>query len=933
MLRHLKVILLTILLVIILTIDAHASNDMDGFMPSTENFTDSSIVAVYELYDNANYSFDVEDVNGLFHPIKAAFLAVANFLVSSIFGLHVMLTRFVTFILVSCYKVNIFNLIPDAINYIVAAVKRGLYDGFYELIIAAAGLFGIYKTYKGVKTSGYRILLSSVIILGLSVWFFSNPSGFGRSLNTATEFISANVLYEVTKPAAEADNYRITGPDDAVVLLGNQYWDMAVMKPYEFIQYGTVGKHDPAEFLAENPGSDRRADLVEGYQDSLSSFTYFGQAARLVKAFLMFLIGLVYNICMLAISILIVYNQGGAMFWVCFAGLFFLFSLYPKHGLKLIMRWALETFGFLLKRIVITIGLSIYFAITIALYSLTGDYGYLTVILLNITILFFAIINHKKIFELLMGMITMDQAMVNAGMQKESFGSKVAKGAVVAYTGKKLFNTLKESRQMHKKKSFEKGYRKKAESLLTKRYGMEKEEAVRNANQELMKRYNTEKQQAEARADERRKNVKPAYSSFVKQAMANREMGLPLFTKEQLASVAAEHGEHAEEVLNQRFMQEKIAAEKEAERLKARIKPEYSSFVNKVHKRREQDGKISFTDEEIQSVIKYSDFVKGVDFRNQKGYSPFSDEQISSTLNYMYKLKEEGSDPDRLLYTEVEGKSERKIRDDQVMLDRKLKQDKKQLKNKAKENNRTIEENIEGVLSRHTKPMVMAKLLAKRTGRTVLEDGIGIPLPKQKSETEEHRQNPVLQKPSVQSASNTAAVDTPNAGQTSGADTQQIMRSSSSHENKSVEEKKIVNTVETRKVTESNRVDNRDEITRDTEVVNRQKVKEKIINTADSVNITASVKMDDTSTIGFSGEGIFKTDGVATAQSIKKSGGVHASDVVMVAQALSKKTKDQQLESLLRKFKKQQSKDPFEESGKPLNDFEEEKESLPEVVD
>ncbi|HEX3029581.1 MAG TPA: hypothetical protein VHT34_09835, partial [Clostridia bacterium] len=98
----------------------------------------------------------------------------------------------------------------------------------------------------------------------------------------------------------------------------------------------------------------------------------------------------------------------------------------------------------------------------------------------------------------------------------------------------------------------------------------------------------------------------------------------------------------AKKGLNDRYSAEKRAADERAQR--TGNPPEYSGFVNNAMANG-KDGKPMFTEQQLDEVSNYSDFVREVDERKKTGLFPFSDERISSTLDSMYKFRKEGVDP------------------------------------------------------------------------------------------------------------------------------------------------------------------------------------------------------------------------------------------------------------------------------------------------
>lgn len=796
--RYTALMILIILIAMTFITSSAAPPDSDGFIPDISALTPKSgITAIYSQYPFANYAFDIEEGKG-FIDLNG----VLNFIPNLIFLPLVLLTKMTTYMLVSCYKVNIYNIMPDAINNIVWAIKDGLFEGFYELVIVFSGVFGIYKTYQGAKTSGIKVGLSSILVFGLSTWFFLNPSALASGLNQGIEVISVKVLYEVTKVADPDMSGQIKSEDDAIVLMSNMFWEIAVNKPYELIQYGTIGKYDPNEFLKNEPGSDVRQDLANTYAKDNSYFTMSGVPARVAWAFVILIIGIIYNACILIIAATIAFNHFGSLVWICFAGLFFLAALYPSYGLKVLGKWAIETFGYLLKRLVITIALSIYFAIAMVIFSMANEYGLLAVLVYNIILLIFAITKYEKIYELLMGLFTGNQGMVNSGMQKESLAGKASKLAVTAYAGQKLYSNLKKGIEHNKQKSFEKHNKNKAVNVLTDQYNQDKQEAKRNSESKLTARYQKEKEEAEKRGE--RTNRPPEYSKFVQQADQREKNNLPMWTEKQ-----------------------------------------------------------------IEENLEDSDLVRQVDYRISKGYTPFSDEQVKSKLNTMYKLKKEGNDPERLLYTNVEGKNGEQIKKDQIWKEQQIKDRKAQLNDDKRHNTEKIEDNIESAVGPHFKAQILAKSVARKGIRAIGENI-------KDSETEKvetDKETKVISfNEKIKEKVNTEVETEININEKL-KNIKNIDQNTTKNEHKNIEVNATTNVTEKQNTKENHTINNTIETNKTTENIDTENIKETIKN-------IKTVEL--------------YSENVNTTQSSSSNAGISLGDVAMAAQLLTNKKKNKQ---------------------------------------
>ncbi len=573
--KKLTVVFLIILIILLLQ-PVYAESD--GLFPSVKDITDSNLTPTYEKYDTGQYYFDFKHEDGsLFNMggmVENVVNTIFNSLSSGIFMLLALICRACIFVFTCCFKVSIFDLFPDAIDKIVLSIKSSFFDLFLNLFVMAAGIYGIYKHIRGKQTVTIQVVITLIVALGVANIYFASPSQAGKAINKGSEAICTAVLYGTVKMAGNVNgnNDDVSSPNDAVVLIGNHFWELNIMKPYAIIQYGSVNQN-PEEFL--NADNDKRKELAENYAKTNSRFTTTGSIIRLALTLLMLIVGLINCILLLMVAAIILMNQCGALVWFGLAGVFILFAIHPKNGIPFLVKWGWKCIGFEFKKIIITMLLSIYFGISLIIYGLADKYGLLFCLVFNICLLAFMVFNHEKIYQMLsepiLNMLSGNEAAGKGNDSKLKNSLKTA--AMVKYAMGR--------QERRNQNMFNKNNRDLAVNHLNDQYVRDKGQAQTVARKGLIDRYTAEKREADERA--KRTGNPPEYSRFVNNAMANEKAGKPMFTEQQL-----------------------------------------------------------------DEVSNYSDFVREVDERKKTGLFPFSDERISSTLDSMYKFKKEGVDPKTL---------------------------------------------------------------------------------------------------------------------------------------------------------------------------------------------------------------------------------------------------------------------------------------------
>ncbi len=586
--KKLTVVFLIVLIILLLQ-PVYAESD--GLFPSIKDITDSNLTPTYEKYDIRQYYFDYKHEDGSIFNMEGMVDNIVNTIFNSfssgIFMFLALICRACIFIFTCCFKVSVFDMFPDIIDKVVLSIKSSFFDLFLNLVVTAAGIYGIYKHIKGKQTATIQVVITLIVVLGFANIYFASPSQAGKAINKGSEAICTAILYGTVKTAGNVsgNNDEVSSSNDAVVLIGNYFWELNIMKPYAIIQYGSVN-HNPEEFLSTD--NDKRKELAKNYAKTNSMFTIGGAIIRLAVTLLMLIVGLINCVLLLAVAVVILINQCGALVWFGLAGVFILFAIHPKNGIPFLVNWGWKCIGFEFKKIIITMLLSIYFGISLVVYGLADKYGLLFCAVFNICLLAYMVYNHGKIYEMLsepiLNMLGEDGAEAggnNKGSGGNNKGSKLKDSLKRSLKTAVMVKYAMDRQERRNQKKFNRENKDHVIDHLNDQYVRDKGQSQSAAKKKLSDRYFAEKREADERA--KRTGNPPEYSQFVNNAMANENAGKPMFTEQQL-----------------------------------------------------------------DEASNYSDFVREVDERKKTGLFPFSDERISSTLDSMYKFRKEGVDPKTL---------------------------------------------------------------------------------------------------------------------------------------------------------------------------------------------------------------------------------------------------------------------------------------------
>ncbi len=214
--------------------------------------------------DSKRYSYDqydaVADVESSLNPFSEKNINKnLNSIASITFGMTKMIANLVDTGLDWLYNVEVVNQFADKIGKISTALWENLYAAFGVLLFTIAVLY-IFFQYVGQKNgmkAGQSTVRLIVVILIAFVWF-TQAGWFLKAMNNVSSEVQGLIMKSGTLFNDERDIAQGEELEGSIALLRNQYFDIAVYKPYLNMNYGMT---DESKITKDD--KDRIKKLIE----------------------------------------------------------------------------------------------------------------------------------------------------------------------------------------------------------------------------------------------------------------------------------------------------------------------------------------------------------------------------------------------------------------------------------------------------------------------------------------------------------------------------------------------------------------------------------------------------------------------------------------------------------------------------------------------
>ena len=500
-----KKTLLVLLMVLILTNATYAAapnTTIDDLFPPIETLNvHTTQPKTFDKYSITHYMFDTEKFS-LLESWATALNAITNVL----FLFITFISYMINYLLMACFKFNIFQLISGIFNSLIWAVRDAVLIPLLGPLMAIVGITFIFNAAIGRFTTAWKIVMNTLIVLVLGGWFLANPAFFMDMINDMSEDISGKMLASTSSIATGS---KLTA-DDAVVNLGNTFWSSTVTRPWQLIQFGSLkaGEGEMDKYLNLSASDQKRKEMATKAGETNELFKPAGAVIRFVMVLFIGVIVLILDLFVGALALLTVMLQFGAIICAIMVVITLILGLLPNNTFRVPAQMLYRTLGFQVGKIGMTLLLCVYFALNIAIYRLSDTYGWMITVLLQLMLIASIILFRKQILGFAYSAVGGQQQAIENVHRKRDTVKDLSRGAFALYGAKKVYddvNFMMEKRQDEK---------------LTKQY-------TPMAQEYLMQRYTNEKRTSEARA--RKEGTEVQYSDFVKTVESRVDKGFTAF--------------------------------------------------------------------------------------------------------------------------------------------------------------------------------------------------------------------------------------------------------------------------------------------------------------------------------------------------------------------------------------------------------------------
>ncbi|MEM4997439.1 hypothetical protein WKH56_33125 [Priestia sp. SB1] len=170
--------------------------------------------------------------------IDKGLLSLAN----TFFGVTKLLTNWIEDGLGMLYSLDILSTVSDKISNVSNSLWEALLDNFGAafLTIAVIQIFAIYVGQRNGSRAGKMTLKLITVSIIAAVWF-GNAGFYLKAMNSLSD-ASQVVIMKTGTPLADADIKPGKELEGSVTLLRNNFFDLAVYRPYLLMNYGTTNE-------------------------------------------------------------------------------------------------------------------------------------------------------------------------------------------------------------------------------------------------------------------------------------------------------------------------------------------------------------------------------------------------------------------------------------------------------------------------------------------------------------------------------------------------------------------------------------------------------------------------------------------------------------------------------------------------------------------
>lgn len=437
-----SVLVLCMLFVLLLSASGTMTVSASGLVDDTVNEAN-----LYSKYSILNYRLDYYvDTSWSWLPWKWG-EAISNTVLEALYSITRVIWQVGTYISVGtgyivqeAYKLDFVDDMADVIGKNIQTLaglsksgvsQNGFYPGFLMLVILAVGIYAAYTGLVKRETSkAASAILNMLVIFILTAGFIVYAPDYIKNVNDFSSDVSTGALELGTKMTMPGNEEM---GDEAVDKIRNTIFSIQVYKPWLLLQFGTTDEETiGGERIEAILGVTPIGDLSEYRQEAVKGDieTYKNENMTVTKVLdrfgmvlFIFFINFVMSIFVFMMCGMMTAAQILFIVYAMFLPVSFVLSLFPTYN-GMVKKAVMKVFNVIMMRAGLTLIVTVAFAISAMVYSLSGEYSFFMVGFLQIVV--FANI-YLKMNDIL-AMISLQDADSNGnrrGSLMRSFGRYV----------------------------------------------------------------------------------------------------------------------------------------------------------------------------------------------------------------------------------------------------------------------------------------------------------------------------------------------------------------------------------------------------------------------------------------------------------------------------------------------------------------------------
>lgn len=341
-----------------------------------------------------HYKLDTEKISFFKNPASVILDLASNFL----FTLQVELSKVLIILFSNTLECNVSMFVQGFLQPFIGAMESTIFSSFSLIFISLAALILLLRLLQNRKSQFISGMVTLLLVLVLSVVFFTHPMELISGLDSATQEISSAVMDAPYEASGHSPGGDVSGKSSALL------WNLLVHKPWQVLEFGSVSVAEAhqEEILKLEPDSEDRQKLIDELAEEKDLFSKSSayQTVRCVSSLLLLLFNVVLILVLAAFCILIIGYQFLFIIYVLLGIFVFLLALIPYYGLELLKKWGIRIFAVLSSKILLVLFLSILMVMMETMYGFVDSYGLLFVLFMIAIIIGIVYIKREDLFSL-----------------------------------------------------------------------------------------------------------------------------------------------------------------------------------------------------------------------------------------------------------------------------------------------------------------------------------------------------------------------------------------------------------------------------------------------------------------------------------------------------------------------------------------------------